>query len=88
MRVSILVGYCSVVLVVAVSASAQGTFQNLNFELGNPGLGLFVDNVPVAQAVPDWLVFYGNVQQTQINYNDPSTGATAVGLFGWQLLPH
>jgi hypothetical protein len=69
-------------------AKAQGTFQNLNFELANPGtliqgeFGPFALNVPVANALPYWSVYYGAAQQTEINYNAPGLGSTLVTLVG------
>jgi hypothetical protein len=60
---------------------AQGTFQDLNFEEANivpiPGQQYAIT---VANALPGWAVDYGNVQQTQIFYNDASLGATQVTL--------
>jgi hypothetical protein len=65
-------------------ARAQGTFGNLNFEEANivpiVGSPLYPYAVTVANALPDWTVDYGAVQQTQILYNNPSLGATAVTL--------
>ncbi len=68
---------------------AKGDFQNLNFELANPGKltqGSFgpsyADNVPVANLLPYWSVYYGADQQTYINYNDPGLGSTMVTLVG------
>jgi hypothetical protein len=69
-------------LLAVVSADAQSTFQNLNFELGNPGPGSFNQNVPVANALPDWSAYYGNVQQTDVGYNVITTGATQISLVG------
>jgi hypothetical protein len=72
----------------SVVVKAQDTFENLNFELANPGTltheppySSFANNVPVANALPYWSVFYGDVQQSTINVNDPSLGATAVTLY-------
>jgi len=75
----------------AVSVTqGQGTFQNLNFELAEPGpltttTGYpfpYAVNVPVANALPDWSVYYGTVQQMDVNYNDPGLGSTLVTLVG------
>jgi hypothetical protein len=67
-------------------ASAQGTFQNLNFEQANPvvvvGSLYYPYGVTAASALPDWTVSYGTVQQTQITENDPSAGSTWVVLIG------
>ena len=69
----------------SVVARAQGTFQNLDFEQANivpiVGSPLYPYAVTVANALPYWSVFYGNVEQSQITFNDPSLGATAVTLY-------
>jgi hypothetical protein len=68
---------------VFLSALAQGTFQNLNFEQANPisagapGAPYFVT---AASALPSWSVYYSGIQQTQVSYNAVSTGATQVTL--------
>jgi hypothetical protein len=64
------------------SSHAQGTFQNLNFESANVGPITFAFSVPVANALPGWTVLIGNVQQTEVAYNAPSTGAPIVSLLG------
>lgn len=72
----------------AFRATAQGTFQNLNFELANPGTLTtspgdpipYANNVPISDALPYWSVYYGNEQQMGINVNDPSLRAVAVTL--------
>jgi len=75
------------VSVVTFSVRGQGTFQNLNFELANPGPLTqnpdgppYAINVPVADALPYWIVFYGSVQQSEVNVNAPSLGSPAVTL--------
>ncbi|HWD19533.1 MAG TPA: PEP-CTERM sorting domain-containing protein [Verrucomicrobiae bacterium] len=72
----------------SLNADAQGLFQNLDFESANPGpttQGLgppYAENIPVAQALPGWSVFYGSVPQSAVNYNAPGTGATLGTLIG------
>jgi hypothetical protein len=70
------------ILFAVLSAQAQGTFENLNFEEASivPISGQQFA-ITVANALPDWTVDYGNVQQTQIYYNAPSAGGTQVTLF-------
>jgi hypothetical protein len=66
-----------------VSAQAQGTFQNLNFEQANPVSANDPDApyfVTASSALPNWGVFYSGVQQSDISYNGISTGATQVTL--------
>jgi PEP-CTERM motif len=86
MKIEKLIAWPSVVLLAALSAQAQGTFQNLNFEQANPisaGNPLDPYSVTAASALPYWTVtYYGEFQQTDINYNYPSTGAPAVTLLG------
>jgi hypothetical protein len=69
----------------ALSANAQGTFQNLNFEQANPisaGNPYPPEYVTVTSAVPDWSVYYGNAQQTVMTYNAPGLGSTLATLLG------
>jgi len=77
-----IIAFCSTTLLAVAAAHAQGTFQNLNFESGNPGPDNFAFNVPATNALPFWTVYYGNVQQTQIGYNIVTSGTTIVSLSG------
>jgi len=78
-----LIAYFSVSVLAAVSAGAQGTFQNLSFEQANP-ISAGDANAPwfvtAGSALPFWSVYYSGVQQTQVSYNGISTGATEVDL--------
>ena len=74
-----LIAAFSVAFLAALSAQAQVAFQNLNFEQANPGSIVF-GPVPVASALPYWSVYYGTLQQTEIEYQQVSTGATSVSL--------
>jgi hypothetical protein len=78
-------------LAISLSMNAQDilnlNFQNLDFEQANPGTLIPTDppsapNVPVGNALPYWSVYYGAVEQTEINYNAPGTGSTLVTLVG------
>jgi PEP-CTERM motif len=85
MKIEKLIAWLSVVLLAALSAQAQGTFQNLNFGQADPlsaGNPNNPNSVTAASALPYWTVTYGGVQQTDINYNYPSTGAPLVTLLG------
>ncbi len=68
-------------LFVGLSALAQGTFQNLDFEQANP---VFVNpyngTVTAVSALPDWTADIGGVPQTEILQNGLSTGAPEVVL--------
>jgi hypothetical protein len=83
MKTQIFIIGLSLSVFAGVSAVAQGTFQDLDFEEANP---VFVGNpsllVTVASALPGWSVYYGSVQQTEIAYNVLGTGATLVELMG------
>jgi hypothetical protein len=76
----------SLITILATSSiDAQPAFQNLNFEQANPisaGNPFYPYLITSASGLPYWTVSYGNVQQTQIPYNAPSTGATWVTLIG------
>ncbi len=72
----------SVIALASISfAKAQGTFENLNFEEANivPIAGQPYA-IAVANALPEWSVYYGAAQQTQIYYNAPSLGDVQVTL--------
>jgi hypothetical protein len=51
------------------ASSGQGTFQNLDFELGNPGAITFSDSVPISTALPFWTAEINGVAQTDVGYN-------------------
>jgi len=82
-----IITFCSAAWLVVSSAQAQATFQNLNFELGSPGSENYAFNVPVANALPFWTVYYGDVQQTQVDYNVVTSGTSIVSLIGGTYLP-
>jgi len=68
----------------ALSASAQGTFQNLDFEQAYPVFihGSEYNDATAVSALPYWTATIGGVQQNEIPVNDPSTGAPWVSLLG------
>jgi hypothetical protein len=68
-------------ILAGLTVQAQGTFQNLNFELADPGqFSSF--SVPISSALPGWTVAIGGVQQADVGYNAFSTGAPFVSLIG------
>jgi hypothetical protein len=79
MKIEKLIVTLSVGLLSALSVGAQGTFQNLNFEQANPNPDT-PGPVTAASAVPYWTVYYDNVQQTEVMYNDESLGGTQLTL--------
>jgi hypothetical protein len=83
MNTTKLIAALSVVLLATLSAQAQGTFQNLDFEQAAPVSANDPEDpnaVTASSALPFWSVYYGNVQQTEIEYNEISGGATSVAL--------
>ena len=65
-----------------LSLQAQGTFQNLNFELADPVSSGDPSEVTAASAFPFWTVTIGGVLQSQVSYNGGSLGAPEVTLLG------
>jgi len=51
------------------ASSGQGTFQNFNFESGNPGAITFSASVPISSALPGWTAEISGVSQTDVGYN-------------------
>jgi hypothetical protein len=76
-----IIGFLLVVLA-GLSAHAEGTLQDLNFEEANPMPVPGTPYVTEVSALPSWTVTIGGVQQTEISENDPSTGAPWVMLVG------
>src|ERR1039458_7741128 len=61
---------CSSFVCAAISAQAQGPFQNLNFEAANiPGSTPPGSTVPISAGLPGWNGYIGGVQQTIAYYN-------------------
>jgi hypothetical protein len=62
-----------------ISAFAQGSFQNLDFEAANPipTSGSFID---AASGLPGWTVLIGNTAASQILYNAETIGEASVDL--------
>ena len=72
--------------IVAVRASAQGTFQDLNFESANltpvpPNQGPTV-YVATTAALPGWTAYLGADSQTQVIQNSYGNGQAEVDIFG------
>ena len=82
MKTQNLIAWSACLIFVHLS-NGQGTFQNLNFEQASPvsaGDPFNPNAVTAASAFPYWSVYSGNVQQTEVNFNDPDAGTTTVGL--------
>ena len=72
-------------MLAAVSAQAQGTFQNLNFESANvdaSGVEPYPNFVPISSALPGWTAYLGAVQVTQVGYNAPANSTASITLIG------
>src|ERR1700733_10194384 len=76
------------VLVVLLAGREMGFsqgFLNLDFEQAKviPLAGGDYDaySIAVTNALPDWSVYFGTEQQSQITYNDPALGSTFVTLY-------
>lgn len=80
-----LIAKFSILFLAALSAQAQGTFTNLDFESatvapsGPEPYGTFV---PIGLALPAWNAYLGSVQLTQVGYNSPTLGTATVSVFG------
>jgi len=69
----------------ALSASAQGTFQNLNFEsasLSPVPAGQVGGEVPLSSALPGWSASIGGVTVTQVFQNNLTLGQASIDILG------
>jgi len=73
---------CVVCLFAVCSATAQGTFQNLDFESSLVPQTQPAGFVTVADAFPGWNAFIYTQQLAQVGFNSPSLGSTWVSLQG------
>jgi hypothetical protein len=73
-----------VLLFIGKQTGFSQSFLNLDFEQAKivPILGgeYGGSSIAVTNALPDWSVYYGANQQSQITYNDPALGSTFVSL--------
>jgi hypothetical protein len=70
---------------IAQFSNCQETFQNLDFELANPVSAHDPGQpsaVTVASALPDWTLYCGTLQQTEVFQNTYSLGQAAGDIFG------
>jgi len=80
-----LIAGSSVVLLAALSAHAQGNFQNLNFEAANIPSGTQVASfVPISEGLPGWSAYFttGSTTdpQTQVGFDFISTGGNIISV--------
>jgi hypothetical protein len=69
---------------------AQGTFQNLDFEMANvPSLPFGQEGgfVSVGSALPGWSAYVGGIQASSILHNSQTLASAFVGIWGPQSLP-
>ena len=85
MRKAALPAQLSTILLTAMTAAAQGTFQNLDFEQATP-VSANDPNQPfavtAARALPDWTLYCGAIQQTEVLQNVVTLGSAAGDIFG------
>jgi hypothetical protein len=75
------------IIFAVLSAQAQGTFQNLDFEsamLPSVPPGQSGGTVPISAAIPDWIGYFGSAQVTDAFHNDTSLGAPEIDILGPQ----
>jgi hypothetical protein len=77
--------FCLATLLAAVSADAQGTFQNLNFEEASIPVSTPVNSsIPISEALPDWTAYFTSGTtvnaQTQVNYDTISLGGPIISV--------
>ena|SRR5438876_9410777 len=68
-----------------LTAGAQGTFQNLNFEAANltpVPPGQFGGSASISNALPFWTGYLGTNQVTQVFHNNVSLGGPSIDIFG------
>jgi hypothetical protein len=74
-----------IILAHSLSAFAQGTFQNLDFESANLSpipSGQYGGEVPIASALPEWSASFGSTPVTQVLQNNFTLGAPSIDIFG------
>ena len=91
MKIEQLITRLSVAFLAVLSAQAQGTFQNLDFESANltsiPS-GQYGGEVPLSSALPGWSASIGGVPVTEVLQNNYTLGAASIDIFGpnWAFL--
>ena len=72
----------ALLLVGTLSASAQQQFQNLDFESATVTPTQSGGPVPVSEGLPDWTVYFGSEQQSQVLYNYAYLSLATVDILG------
>jgi hypothetical protein len=79
MKIATLFTICTACLLGGFCVSAQGTFQNLNFEAANLS-GYQPGFVPTTSAFPDWQALIGASPASAVLYDDVSIGAPEIAI--------
>jgi hypothetical protein len=87
MKIQPLIVVLSAALFAILSAQAQGTFQNLDFEGATPGPPITgpiggADYQPVGLALPGWSASIDGTPVTEVLQNDYTLGAASIDIFG------
>jgi hypothetical protein len=79
----------TILLFSVAAASAQETFQNLDFESANVTPAESRGAVPVTDGLPGWSAYIGAQQQTTVLFNYTYNSEATVDIFGpnWQPAP-
>jgi hypothetical protein len=85
MNTTKLITWLSVVLLATLSAQAQGTFQNLDFQDANLSpipAGGFGGFVPITSALPGWTGYLGSTEVTQVLQDNYTLGVASIDILG------
>jgi hypothetical protein len=72
-------------LLATLSAQAQGTFQDLDFESATvtaSGVEPYGTFVQIGSALPGWTTYLGTQQVTEVGYNSPANSTASITLIG------
>lgn len=72
-------------IVASYSDFAQGTFQNLDFEMAtvSPSPSEPYPNfVSIGSAIPDWTAYIGSSSESEVSYNSITIGTANISLLG------
>jgi hypothetical protein len=82
LNVKFWIGNLLAFFVLCQSGLAQG-FMNLDFASANlSAYGTGGGFVPATDAIPDWTIFVGGIQQTSVLYNNLTVGEAAIAILG------
>lgn len=64
----------------SMHSSFSQSFVNLDFNSANIPIGTSPSFVPIAEAIPGWTAYYGNLQQTSVFYDGLATGSVNISI--------